>query len=170
MHNKHTFLFRIFFLAAHLGITLLPASTQAKPLEKSHVGINKLATEEEAKALFNWAMTFLNVNGRDIAYQAFNQLDGKFTDRDLYVFCLDYNKTWKVMGAKPSLVGLSASDKRDFNGKDFVEEFLNIAKNSGSGIASYSYQNPVTKKQQLKTSFIKKVAENELCGMGCYVQ
>ncbi len=169
MHNKHTFLLRIFFLAAHLAITLIPVSSQAKPLEKSHVGINKLATEE-AKALFNWAMTFLKVNGRDIAYQAFNQLDGKFTDRDLYIFCLDYNKTWKVMGANPTLVGLNASEKRDVNGKDFVEEFLTIAKTEGSGVASNSYQNPVTKTQQLKISFIQKVAENEFCGMGYYVQ
>jgi cytochrome c len=66
-------------------------------------------------------------------------------------------------------VGHSASEKRDLNGKDFVEAFLNIAKNSGYGTSSYSYKNPVTGKEQRKTSFIQKVAENEFCGMGYYV-
>ncbi len=130
--------------------------------------ISKLATEEEAKALFDWAMIYLKVNGRDIAYKAFNQVDGKFTNRDLYVFCLDYNKQWKVMGANPSLVGNSAVDKRDLNGQDFVEAFVNIAKNTGVCSSSYTYKNPVTGKEQLKTSFIMKVADSEFCGMGYY--
>jgi hypothetical protein len=129
---------------------------------------NQLATKEEARALFNWAMTYLKVNGRSIAYQAFNESNGKFTDRDLYVFCLDYDRTWKVMGATPSLVGKSASGIRDPNGKDFVGEFINIAKTSGVGTASYIYKNPVTGTEQLKTSFIQKVANSEFCGMGYY--
>jgi hypothetical protein len=51
------------------------------------------------------------------------------------------------MGANPSLVSNNARDKRDLNGKDFVKEFLNMAKNSGSGTASYTYKNPITGKE-----------------------
>ena len=72
------------------------------------------------------------------------------------------------MGANPSLVGHSAAEKRDLNGKDFVEEFLNIAKNSSYGTSSYTYKNPLTGNEHLKTSFIMRVAENEFCGMGYY--
>jgi signal transduction histidine kinase len=168
MFNKKAFLLKIFFLT----IVSMPVNSQAKSIEESkftQITINKLATKEEAKALFDWAMIYLKTNGRDIAYKAFNKVDGKFSDRDLYIFCLDYNKAWKVMGANPSLIGHSASEKRDLNGKDFVEAFLNIAKNSGYGTFRYSYKNPVTGKEQLKTSFIQKVAENEFCGMGYYV-
>jgi len=75
----------------------------------------------------------LEVNGRSTAYRAFNVSNGKFTDRDLYVFCLGYDRTWKAMGANPSLVGQNASEKRDPNGKDYVGEFINIAKTSGVG-------------------------------------
>lgn len=123
MSNKNTCVLKMIFLTVYLTISLIPMSTQAKSIDETNISINKLATEEEAKALFNWAMTFLKVNGRDIAYQAFNQTDGKFTDRDLYVFCLDYNKTWKVMGANPLLVGLSARDKRDFNDRILLKNF-----------------------------------------------
>lgn len=173
MFNKKALLLKIFFLTVYLAIATISTNTRAKSIEESKVfemPTNKLATQEEAKALFDWAMAFLKVNGRDIAYKAFNKVDGKFADRDLYIFCLDYHKIWKVMGANPSLVGHSANERRDINGKDFVEEFLNIAKNSGYGTSSYSYKNPVTGKEQLKTSFIQKVAENEFCGMGYYVK
>lgn len=151
-----------------LAIVSLPANALERSVEDSKLPLRKLATQEEAKALFDWAMVYLKVNGRDIAYQAFNQGDGKFTDRDLYVFCLDYHKEWKVMGANPSLVGNNARDIRDLNGKDFVEDFIIIAKSTGIGTASYTYKNPITGKEQLKTSFIKKVAKNEFCGMGYY--
>ncbi len=168
MFNKKLFSPTILLLTTALAIVSLPVNALENPIEEPEEHTSKLATQEEAKALFDWAMVYLKVNGRDIAYKAFNRIDGKFTDRDLYIFCLGYHKSWKVMGANPSLVGNSAGDKRDLKGKDFVEEFLNIAKSSGTGTASYTYKNPMTGKEQLKTSFIKKVAENEFCGMGYY--
>jgi hypothetical protein len=36
------------------------------------------------------------------------------------------------MGANSSLIGNRAVDKRDLNGQDFVEAFVNIAKNPAS--------------------------------------
>jgi signal transduction histidine kinase len=170
MFNNKEALTKTIILTAFLASVSLSAKAQEKSIEEAGMPTRKLATQEEAKALFDWAMVYLKINGRDIAYKAFNQVDGKFTDRDLYVFCLDYNKTWKVMGANPLLVGNSARDKRDLNGKDFVEEFVTIARNSGVGTASYTYTNPISGKEQLKISFIMKVAENEFCGMGYYKQ
>jgi cytochrome c len=70
----------------------------------------------------------------------------------------NFNSIFRQPRANPLLVGKSASDKRDLKGKDFVEEFLSIAKKSGIGTASYSYKNPITGKEQRKTSFIMKVA------------
>jgi len=168
MFNKKMSLPKSIFLTVYLAIVSIPANALEKSRKKPEMPINKLATQEEAKALFDWAMVYLKINGRDKAYKAFNQVDGKFTHRDLYIFCLDYQKVWKVMGANPSLVGNSAGDKRDLNGKDFVEDFLSIAKNSGVGTSNYTYKNPITGKEQLKTSFIMKVVENEFCGMGYY--
>ncbi len=159
---------KVFLLTAFIAITSISANILAKSIDESNKPISKLATQEEAKALFDWAMVYLKANGRDVAYKAFNQVNGKFTDRDLYVFCLDYTKVWTVMGANPLLIGNSAGDKRDLNGRDFVEDFLTIAKNSGVGTVSYTYKNPITGKEQLKTSFIKKVAATEFCGMGYY--
>ena len=143
-------------------------SAKENSVDKPLSNPNQLASPEEAKALFNWAMVYLKTNGREVAYSAFNQADGKFVDRDLYLFCLDFEKKWKVMGANPKLVGQSAAGRKDLKGKDFVTEFLQIAKSSGSGTSSYTYKNPVTQKEQLKTSFIQKVANNEFCGMGYY--
>lgn len=168
MFIKKVSLSKIILLTVYLTSVSIPINAQEKIIDEAENSINKLATQEEAKALFDWAMVYLKINGRDIGYKAFNQVDGKFTERDLYVFCLDYNKEWKVMGANPLLVGKSASDKRDLKGKDFVEEFLHIAKKLGAGTVSYTYKNPITGKEQLKTSFIMKVAETELCGMGYY--
>jgi nitric oxide reductase large subunit len=89
MFNKNTILLKIIVLTACLAIVSIPGNVQAKSIEESkmiQMPIRKLATQEEAKVLFNWAMIYLKVNGRDIAYKAFNQVDGKFTNRDLYVF------------------------------------------------------------------------------------
>ncbi len=168
MFIKKVSLSKIILLTVYLTIFSIPSNAQEKIIEEAENPISKPATQEEDKSLFDWAMLYLKINGREVAYKAFNQVDGKFTDRDLYVFCLDYSKVWKVMGANPLLVGKSASDKRDLKGKDFVEEFLSIAKKSGTGTARYTYKNPITGKEQLKTSFIMKVAETEFCGMGYY--
>ncbi len=145
----------------------MPANSQVKSVEESkftQITINKLATKEEAKALFDWAMIYLEANGRDIAYEAFNKVDGKFVDRDLYIFCLDYNKAWKVMGENPSLIGHSASEKKDLNGKDFVEEFLNIAKIQAMVLLVIAIKTPlqvrnsarqVLSRRLLKMSFVE---------------
>ena len=156
---------------ALLSITFfIPLQSQAEPEKKTVTSLNQIATPEEAKALFNWAMVYLEVNGRDIAYKAFNDADGNFVERDLYLFCLDFDKNWKVMGANKALVGQNAAGRKDLNGKDFVAEFIEIAKTKGSGTSSYTYKNPVTNEVHLKTSFIQKVADKEFCGMGYYKQ
>ena len=87
---------------------------------------------------------------------------------ELYVFCLDFDKNWKVMGVNPTLVGKNAAQMRDLNGKDFVSEFIEIAQMRGKGRSTYSYENPLTRREGLKTSFIEGVSENEFCGMGYY--
>ena len=60
----------LFFVTAFI---LLPLQTQAeKASEVPSSDINQLASPEEAKTLFNWAMIYLKINGKDAAYKAFN--------------------------------------------------------------------------------------------------
>ncbi|MCK5830569.1 MAG: hypothetical protein KAH20_09725, partial [Methylococcales bacterium] len=92
MFIKKVSLSKIILLTVYLTIFSIPSNAQEKIIEEAENPISKPATQEEDKSLFDWAMLYLKINGREVAYKAFNQVDGKFTDRDLYVFCLDYSK------------------------------------------------------------------------------
>jgi hypothetical protein len=92
MFNKKMVLAIKIILSFYLVIVSISANALERSVEDPKLPLRKLATREEAKALFDWAMVYLKVNGRDIAYIVFNQGDGKFTDRDFYIFCLDYRK------------------------------------------------------------------------------
>jgi len=122
-------------------------------------------TADEARALVEKAIVYVNANGKDKAIEAFNNPQGEFVMGDLYIFMFDYSGVVLAHGANPKLIGKNMSELKDANGKLFVQEFVDKVK-SGGGWVDYQWTNPETKKVQPKSSYVKGI-EGTDCYVGC---
>jgi len=127
----------------------------------------KRGTPAQAEALAKKAVEFLKTNGKEKAIAAFNDIQGKFVDGDLYILLYDLNGKCLAHGANPKIVGKDMIDMKDADGKLFVKERLEIAKTKGKGWQNYKWTNPTNKKIEDKTTYIQKVDDLIICS-GAY--
>ncbi len=120
---------------------------------------------EEAQAMALKAAEFFKANGRQAAAEAFQTPGGEWHDRDLYVFALDVHGVTWAHGANPALVGRELLDLADVSGKPFIREFIAI---ETEGWVDYLLENPVSGEIEMKTSYIVRVSDDELVGVGAY--
>jgi cytochrome c len=58
---------------------------------------------------------------------------------------------------------------KDADGKYFMREMVKVAQTKGTGWVDYKWTNPVSKKIEHKSSYVKRVGnENLLIGCGIY--
>ena len=139
---------------------LVAALGVAGPLAAAERG-----TVDEAKALLAKAVKKVETDGAAQAVAAFNDPQGEFRDRDLYVFC--FGADGKVTAAAdPRLIGNDISSVRDADGNSVGAKMLNMVA-SGGGAIEYRFMNPLTKKVENKQSFLQK-AGDLACGVGAY--
>jgi cytochrome c len=115
------------------------------------------ATEEEAKEYADKAAVFLKANGTEKTRAAIEDPKGQFIKGDLYVFLMDLNGVHIANGGNPKLDGLNHMELKDPNGVFLTKEMIQVAKTKGAGWVNYSWVNPVTKKIQAKTTYVKMV-------------
>ena len=122
---------------------------------------------EEAKAMVEEAVTFLNAHGREKALAEINNPKGKFVKGELYVFAYNLNAVVIAHPVNPKLIGNDLTDVPDANGKMFRKEIIELARTKGLGWVDYKYKNPVTNKIENKTTYFKK-AGDMILGCGTY--
>lgn len=117
------------------------------------------ATPKEAQELLERASSYLNVNGheKEKALAEISNPTGQFVNGDLYVFVLNFNGVNLADGGNPGFVGANHSGLKDTNGKYFIKEMIETAKNKGSGWVDYTWLNPDTKKIQPKITYVKRI-------------
>lgn len=121
------------------------------------------ATPDEAKALAVKAAEYLKANGPEKALAAFNDPQGGFRDRDLYVVVEDKDAVL-LAHPKEALRGKSMLNMKDVDGKAFGKE---IAEVETEGWVEYKYQNPDTKKVEQKQTYAIRVGDL-VVGVGAY--
>ena len=119
---------------------------------------SKHATKEEAQAMATKAADFLQKEGPDKAFAAFNA-GGDWRDGDLYVFVIDKTGTWRASGARPELIGT----KVDLD-KPKIKEMLAIDK---TGWVDYRLNSPADNQVHDKSSYLVRVGDL-LVGAGAY--
>src|SRR4051794_15146155 len=77
------------------------------------------ATKPEAEAMVKKAVAFIKANGAEKAYSEFDNKQGSFIDRDLYITVYDLTGKCVAHGANPKLIGKDLSDSQDIDGKYF---------------------------------------------------
>jgi len=125
-------------------------------------------TSEQAKALLDKAVAHYGAVGRAQALSDFDERQGPFVDRDLYVFCFGPGRQISAHGMNAALIGKDIGIFKDHDGKAFAAEMYDLGISNGSGQIDYQWVNPTTKKIERKSSHFQKVASDEVCAVGFY--
>jgi signal transduction histidine kinase len=126
-------------------------------------------TKQDVQNLVLKAYDYVKANGKDKALKEFMNPKGPFMKGELYIYADDFNGTVLSHGGDPTLVGKNLIADKDPNGVMAVQAASNLAKTKGSGWMTCMFPNPITKKQQKKLIFVKKVDNNWFLGSGQYL-
>ena len=124
-------------------------------------------TAAEAEALVKKAVAYLKSHSREEAFAKFQDQEGGFVDKDLYIFVYDLNGNNVAHGANINMVGKNLLNAKDGGGKYYVRERLELAKNKDKFWQDYKFFNPMTQKIESKTSYREKVGDL-IVGCGVY--
>ena len=124
-------------------------------------------TANEAIAHVKKAAAYLKANGKEKAFANFNDPNGAFKDRDLYIVVLDFTGKMLANGANAKLVGKNLMELRDTDGKYFVKEQVEVAKTKGSGWVEFKWVHPVSKAIEQKALYVEAVGDI-IVGCGTY--
>ncbi|MES2261379.1 MAG: cache domain-containing protein [Pseudomonadota bacterium] len=125
-----------------------------------------VGTADEAVAMVKKAIAYLNANGKDKAFAEFNNPNGQFKDRDLYIAVLDANGMTLAHGGNAKLIGKQMIDLKDVDDKFFIKSFLDVARTKGSGWVDYKWPNPVSKVMEKKSTYVERAGDLVfICGI-----
>jgi cytochrome c len=126
------------------------------------------AAPQAAKALLARSNDAMANNAKE-AIARFNDINGGFIEDDLYVFVVGMeDKIMYAHGAMPRLIGRKVDNMNDINGKPVIRQMIDIVKAKGSGELQYTWLNPVTLRQERKTTYMRRV-DRYLVAVGHYM-
>ncbi len=135
----------------------------------AHATDRTRATPREAQALFERAVKFLDANGPDRAFAAFDDRKGPFVYKDLYVFVIDMQGEYRANGASPeTLVGLNVLETTDAAGTPLFRNMIGVVRERSEGKVHYVWLNRRTNKVEPKVTFLHRSGDYVL-GVGYYV-
>ncbi|HET6413043.1 MAG TPA: cache domain-containing protein [Anaeromyxobacter sp.] len=136
---------------------LLLASVLLVALAGGAAAADERATTKEAELLVKKAIDYYQKNGKDKAFAAFSDPQGPFVFRDLYIAAYDLNGKCVAHGQKKERIGKNLLADKDPDGKAFVAERIEVAKEKGSGWQEYKFMNPATKQVEQKVAYFERV-------------
>lgn len=122
---------------------------------------------QEAQGLVEKAASFIKAEGKEKAFAAFTDPKGKFVDRGLYIFIVDFTGLTLAHGGNAKLVGKDMNGLKDSDGEWFIQKMIDLAKTKRNGWVDYKRTNPVSKKIEAKTTYVLK-HEDYFIGCGIY--
>ena len=125
------------------------------------------ANPGEARALAERAAAYLEAVGPNQAFNAFMDPEGDFVDRDLYVFVIDFHGVLIASGGFPDSIGAVVANARDRNGRPFIREMLQLAREQEHGWIEYEMIHPCTGEMTPKISYVKRVGP-VIVGVGAF--
>jgi cytochrome c len=118
---------------------------------------------EEARHWVERAAAFYKASGKRIALAEYTNPNGQFVQDEMYVYALNPRGTMLAHGVNENFVGEEFIDIKDYDGKQFIKDIVDMANRDGSGWVTYKWYNPVTKEVLLKTVYCKKVDDLIIC-------
>lgn len=146
--------------AALTGLLMLTTTTLA--------GAAEHATPREARALFDQAVKYLQANGPDKSWKAFNNRTGPFVKKDLYVYVIDNKGTYVANGTAPiDLVGLNVLDSVDAAGNPLFRQMIAVTDKQQEAKIRYVWLNRKTNHVEPKVTWLHREGDYIL-GVGYY--
>jgi hypothetical protein len=143
---------------------------QASALEISVGDIQlRQGTADQARQLVFDAMVHVQNVGFDQAAGDFQNPDGPFIDKDLYVFVFDRAGYYIVHGAAPHKDGTNLGEIAGLDADKLVSDAWTACDEERGGWVTYSITNPLTGEVQGKSSYVMPLDEDRLLGCGCYL-
>ncbi|MBL8405352.1 MAG: cache domain-containing protein [Dechloromonas sp.] len=126
------------------------------------------ATPREARALFDQAVKYLQANGPEKSWKAFNNRTGPFVRKDLYVYVIDTKGTYVASGAAPvELVGLNVLDTVDAAGLPLFREMIAVTEKQAEARIRYVWLNRKSNHVEPKHAWLHREG-NYIIGVGYY--
>lgn len=127
--------------------------------------------ETDCMQLVKNASAVFKDKGRDYALKLINSSSGPFRKGELYVFALSSDGMGLGHPVNRDLLGVNQANMKDAHGMLFIQEFLKVAKEQGSGWVAYWWNRHGEKEPAAKKSYIMKVpGEDIVLGAGFYVK
>lgn len=126
------------------------------------------ASADEAKAMLARAAARYEEVGKTQALEEFTTDKAHFTDRDLYVFCMNQSDAfWTAHGANKLLIGRDVRTVKDADGKSIGDTILASVRDQPTASIRYKWPDPITRKVSPKLTFLQKIGD-QVCGVGVY--
>jgi cytochrome c len=110
------------------------------------------------------AVAYIKAQGADKAYAEIDNPSDQFVDRDLYIVVYGLDGMVLAHGADKARVGTNQIDDKDSDGKAFVKERVDLAKQQPTFWQTYKYMNPMTKKVEPKQMYCPRLDQTVVCG------
>ncbi|NMB78217.1 MAG: histidine kinase [Methanomicrobiales archaeon] len=112
------------------------------------------------------ALTFMKTHGKDEALRTFNDPDGAFSKKDMYIFVFDPDGTYLASPYLPGIVGSNRLTSRDPYGEYHVQAILDTAQ-AGGGFTYYFLEDPANDfRVSLKLAYVKTADNGLIVGTG----
>jgi signal transduction histidine kinase len=116
-------------------------------------------SKDEAVEMVKKAVAMYKKEGRDKTFAAINDPKGEFQYMDLYIWVIDVDANGLCL-ARPvfrQLIGQELCPFADSEGKPFMQEACETARKKGMGWVDYYWANPVTKRNESKSTYFECV-------------
>lgn len=124
----------------------------------------------EIKKLVNSGTELIKKVGTAKAYKEFNNKNGKYVQDNNYLFVYNFQGDCLVHGNDPQkYVGKNWLSYRDKLGTPVIKLLIAVAK-SGDDLVGYYWENPKTRSQDFKISYVKAIDNNTLIGSGIFIK
>jgi cytochrome c len=145
-------------------LILLSAASLIVALTCGPATAAEFASKDEAISMVKKAVALIKEQGPDKAYAEFSQKAGRFHDRDLYITVFDLDGKLLAHGQREDLIGKVLIELKDPDGKLFVKERVELAREQPSFWQNYKFMNPATQKVEPKQMYCERLNETAICG------
>lgn len=151
-------------LAVVSALIAAPLANAAEDAASKTLGSIERSEANRATGLLERAVDYLQKNGPEKSFAAFNDPNGPFVNGAYYVFAVGLDGFMHANGGSQiGLAGKNAIDLRDAAGKPLIADLLEQAKNSASGAIEYHWLNRVSNHVESKVSQYRKVGDVIVC-------
>jgi methyl-accepting chemotaxis protein len=138
-----------------------------KSLAGFNIGARENATTDEAQAMVEKAVSYLQTYGKEAFLDDVNKLGGgQFIERDLYIMVLNVD-TYRFVahGLNARVLGVDTRNSKNMDNKYYLRELIDVAKQAGQGWCEYRWNHPVTNEVQVKATYVQRVGDLAIaCG------